>query len=39
MKLIIAVLIVASVWWLAAVWQECRADGHSVLYCLKMVSK
>ena len=23
----------------ASVWNECRADGHSFFYCMRLVSK
>lgn len=23
----------------ASVWNECRADGHSAFYCMKLISR
>jgi len=39
----IAVLLFGAIlllvgFWAVAVWQECRAEGHTVSYCLALVS-
>lgn len=26
-------------WFTAAVWGECRESGHSVVYCVRMISR
>lgn len=40
--LLVLVFIVAFAWFMAyfkvSVWNECRAQGNSVLYCLKLVN-
>ena len=39
--LVLGVLLVllAIGWMVTTVWAECRAYGHSVLYCLRMVGR
>lgn len=35
--IIVAVGSLLGVWWTVVQWQECRAFGLSVLYCLKHI--
>lgn len=35
----ILALTMLSAWLTATVWIECRAEGHSFWYCLRLVSK
>lgn len=36
---IFVAVIVVSVYFGVAVWNECRADGHSILYCWSLASR
>lgn len=33
------VLLIAGVMMLRDVWTECRAHGHSLVYCVRMVTR
>ena len=37
--LIFLALAVLAIIYDVAVWNECRSDGHSWFYCLRMISK
>lgn len=36
---IAAAVIAAGAYIQAAVWNECRAEGHSRLYCFRLISR
>jgi len=36
---LVAVVFFVIGWVTITVWNECRSEGHSVLYCLKLVSR
>lgn len=37
--LVLVAVLVAVAAWSVTVWRECRASGHSRMYCLKMVAR
>ena len=37
MVLVVGLLVGLSLWSSWAIWQECRAAGHSVVYCWRLV--
>ena len=36
---LVLALIVGSIWISVSVWNECRDQGNSFFYCLRLVSK
>lgn len=34
----VIVIISFSLWWNVSVWNECRDDGKSFMYCWNMIS-
>lgn len=36
---VVMLLVAFSAWWNVRVWQECRTEGRSRLYCVRMVSR
>jgi hypothetical protein len=36
---VLLAIIAAVLWVTVGVWEECRDDGHSFFYCLKLVSR
>lgn len=37
--LVMTLVIVSVVWYHSFIWNECRGSDHSILYCMKVISK
>ena len=37
--LLVMLFIIGSVWISVSVWNECRGQGNSFFYCLRLISK
>lgn len=35
----LGLVVIGGIWWNVATYNECRESEHSVMYCLRMVSK
>lgn len=37
--LFFAVIVSLGIWWQVSVWNECREEGRSFMYCWNLVSR